>query len=240
MKKITSMILALAMVFTLCVSVFAEDPAPADPNKFETTATVNIPDIDVEVPTAAPLFINPLGFSVKIANGASATGDEEAYQVTKNQIVSPVFQIKNSSPMKLKVSVLGSAIADKATTGFTMTGAPIEVEKTDAEGNKGPNTANEVFIYAYFDKVSGEGTEATMKDPTSFTDAGTKAYALLKSAPATSATPTEVGEIAAAADGEPSILGFKFLGEVNQNAKADYQNGKSAAVSMTFTFKPVA
>lgn len=249
MKKITSLILALAMVFAMGVTVFAEDPAPADPNKFETTAKVNIPDIDVTVPTSAPLFINPLGFSVKVSDGTSATGDEEAYQVTKNQIVSPVFQIKNASPMKLSVSVIGSAVGPTGTGVFKMVGAPgIPEFETDTDGNivkdddgnNKPNTANQVFIYAYFDKVSGEGDEATMKDPAKYDATDTKAYALVPKALGSSDKPQAVGEIAAASDGEPTILGFKFLGEVNKNAAKDYVNDQTANITLTFTFKPVA
>jgi len=226
-KRLISMILALAMIFTLSVSVFAEDPA-ADPNDFKATATVKIPDIEVTVPAAPALFINPMGFDVLIATGAAATAETEANLKTNNKIVSPVNIITNASPMKLDVNVIGSVTPAETNKALAIVTAPIAAE----------DTKNSVFIWANFGTPTGDDGEEVLastayatpaEDATTFPQ-----LALTTKAPT---KPVNVGTVAKGGD-DPAKFAFQFLGDCNPNAKLDWNAGDSVEVKLVFSFKP--
>jgi len=234
MKKFTSLVLALAMILSMSVSVFAADPA--DPNEgnleFEGTATVKIPAIKVSVPKSATLFINPMGFEVAIATGDAATGEEEAYLKTNNQIVSPVNVIKNSSPMKLSVGVIGSiALAEGNTGGLALASAyPFSSE----------DTKNSIFVYANFGTPSGDdGAETLTAVPYSAPAADAASVPQLALTAKAPAKPVTVGEINKSTS-DPVKFAFQFLGACNPNAKNDWTGGDKVTVKLAFTFKPVA
>jgi hypothetical protein len=230
-KKFLSMVLALAMIFTLCVSAFAEDP---DPNEFKATATVKIPSISVTVPATAPLFINPMGFEVKIADGSAAGSEDEANTKTSSKIVSPLFIIKNASPMKLDVNVIGSVTPDSTNKALAIATAPIAAD----------DTKNSVFIYAQFGAVNGDDGEETFATaPGTYTAPQDTATTFPQLALTTKAPtkPVNVGTILKATDDTtPSKLGFQFLGGCTANPKADWNAGDKVDVSMIFSFKPSA
>jgi len=226
-KKFLSMVLALAMIFTLCVSAFADDP---DPNEFSATATVKIPSISVTVPSTQPLFINPMGFEVKIADGTAAGADDEANTKTSNKIVSPVFIISNASPMKLDVNVIASATPATTNKALTLATAPIATD----------DTKNSVFIYAQFGEVSGDDGEETLASASSSYTAPADSATTFPQLALTTKAPTKpvnVGTVAKGGD-DPAKFGFQFLGDCTANPKLDWNAGDSVDVKMIFSFKP--
>jgi hypothetical protein len=235
-KKFISLALALAMVFSMSVSVFASGGAAAtpaaDPNEFNATATVKIPDIDVTVPATAPLFINPMGFEVKIANGDVAENSDAAYEKTSNKIVSPVFIISNASPMKLDVNVIGSVTPAETNKALAIATAPITAE----------DTKNSVFIYANFGTPTGsEGQEVLAAPANGYTAPAENATTFPQLALTTKVPtkPVNVGQIAKST-GDATKLGFQFLGDCAANPKTDWNPGDKVDVKLIFSFKPVA
>jgi hypothetical protein len=229
-KKFLSMLLALAMILSMGVSVFAADEDPNEGNlSFEGTATVKIPAIKVSVPKTATLFINPMGFEVNIASGDAATSDDEDYAKTSNQIVSPVNIIKNSSPMKLSVGVIGSVTPADTNTALALSATPIGSD----------DTKNTVFIYANFGTPTGDDGEEVLAavDYAAPAENATSVpqLALTNKAPS---KPINVGTINAGGD-DATKFAFQFLGECNPNAKNDWNNGDKVTVNLAFTFKPV-
>jgi len=222
-KKFLSMVLALAMIFTLCVSAFADD-------EFKATATVKIPSITVTVPQTGTLFINPMGFTVKIADGEAASNDDEANTKTNSKIVSPIYTISNGSPMKLDVNVIGSVTPDSANKALTIATAPISSD----------DTKNSVFIYTQFGAVTGDDGEETFSPaPAAYTVPADSATTFPQLA-LTTKVPTKavnVGTVAAGGD-DPAKFGFQFLGDCTANPKLDWNAGDKVEVNLIFSFKP--
>lgn len=241
-KKFLAMIMALAMMFSLCVGAFADDPAPS--NNFEGTATVQIPTIAVSVTNSATLFINPMGFKVKLDGTAAAVTDADA-DTTTSKIVSPVNPIVNNSPMQLSVGVIGSVTPKEGNVALAINPTPIAAD----------DTKNSVFIYANF----GVPTYTAAVEASGDTPATPEKYVLASAnynadTPATLAlttkaptTPVVVGNVAAAtvsgtgddAVTTPGRYAFQFLGDCNPNAKNDWNAGDQVTVNLAFTFKPV-
>lgn len=245
-KKFLAMLMALAMMFSLCVGAFADDPAPApaaDPNAFQGTATVQIPTIAVSVTNTATLFINPMGFKVKLADGSAAAVTDEEETTTTSKIVSPVNPIVNNSPMQLSVGVIGSITPKETNVALALSPTPIAAD----------DTKNSVFIYANFgvptytaadDTATPPVTEKYVLAAADYSADTATTLALTNKAPT---TPVVVGNIAAAtvsgtgdsAVTTPGRYAFQFLGECNPNAKNAWNSGDQLTVNLAFTFKPV-
>jgi len=230
-KKFISLVLALAMVFSMSVSVFASGGAAAtpaaDPNTFTATAEVKIPPISVTVPSTQPLFINPMGFSVNIADGSAAAADATE-GITSNKVVSPVFEISNASPMKLDVGVIASAGTVSLAAGSTATAPTMSIASAPiADGD----TKNSVFIYANFGTPDNDGVLAEV--PYDAEKAATLAVT-----PKAPKDPTIVGTVNPGDGTDPTVFGFQFLGDCNANAKNEWTPGEKVTVTLVFSFKP--
>lgn len=274
-KKFLAMLMALAMMFSLCVGVFATDPDPEpDPEplssepvdgntSFSGDAEVQVPTISVSVPQTTTVFINPMGFLVKLEGGmASAEDAEDTDSVTTSKIVSPIVPILNNTPMELSVGVIGSVTPAATNVALAISPTPIGAD----------DTKNTVFVYTLFGKPhydppvdDDEDTEDVNEQAdekysweSNFTttyNATTPAANTLALTTKAPTTPVVVGKIEAAsytpasgddpdaddyeaAKTEPGRFAFQFLGDCNKNAKAAWNDGDKVTVALAFTFKP--
>jgi len=237
MKKITALFLAMLMAMALTVPAFAEDEEAASNEKeMEVTTTVKVPNIDVDVPTTGTIFINPMGFTVKLADGANATVEEANADASENvttseQIVSPISFITNKSAMKLDVKAYAYAVVGES--GVTISEEAI----ADSE------TGNKARVYAQFQTISADDKETTKKltrkDYAAPSDG--KGDTLLVGAAAPEDDPTYqiVGTMAPATgttEYEYTYLGFQFFGDVVQEPENDWADGAEFSVKLVFNF----
>lgn len=235
MKKMMSLFLAMLMVMALAVPAFAEEEE-APSNEMTVTTTVTVPPIDVDIPTTGKVFINPMGFIVKMDDGAKATVAEatatEGNVTSSEQIVSPVAFITNKSAMKLDVKAYAYA-----TVGDT--GIEVLTEAPAAD-----STSKQVFVYAQFDTVAASAKDTTKKLTKADyaapgTDGKSKTLAILAENPGTDATYQTVGTMAAATGTEAntlSYLGLQFFGKVVQEPEEAWTDGAHFDVKMVFKF----
>jgi len=254
-KKFLSILMALAMAFSVCVSAFAaasedltgivQGTTTGTENdlgntQFTATATVTIPDIEVVVPSTGTLFINPMGFELVVMKGEAATGDDKSstdIMTSSEQIISPAYVIENKSPMKLQVLANPLATVTTGTTTIASTAALTE------------STKNEVFIYAQFDQVDNTVTSFAIEDITpaskvAYTADGanaakTQGFVAVPSKALKDAV--EVGNIVAADnDNGSGFMTMQFFGACAGAPKADWDETTSLTVAVAFTFKPIA
>jgi hypothetical protein len=243
-KKFFSLVLALAMIFTMSISAFAgTSTTPA--NEFNATATVKMPTISVTLPTSpGALFINPMGFKLVVKDSSSsnakapgtAAGAADAANtditLSDEKVISPSYPIYNSTPMDLDVYVNPVA---------TLTGTPTALAIASDYPFATDSTKNEVFIYAQFNP------ENATKDPSSYVPSVTKTTFAkdtegLLAIPAKAVKdPTKVGTIIKATGDEAlGAMAMTFFGDCNSNAKLEWVDSEALTVTMTFTFKPAA
>lgn len=234
MKKVTALFLAMLMVMALAVPAFAEENA-GDPNKkeMEVTTTVKVPAIDVDVPTTGVVFINPMGFTVKLDDGAKATVAEatatENNVTTSEQIVSPVSFITNASAMKLDVKAYAYA-----------EDSDIEILEQAPQAN---STDQQVFVYALFSTVAADAKATTKKltkaDYAAPQNGAGNTLAVLAEDPGDDATYQVVGTMNPATgteDTAKTYLAYQFFGNVVQEPETEWEDGATFKVHMVFKF----
>lgn len=147
-KKILALILASAMTIGASMTAFAaNDTTLNDTTGLATgaevvgTADVNVPTIEVVVPTTSAIVINPFSIAYE-SQDKSVKGS--------SQIVSAEQTITNNSDVAIAVNVAALSAAPK-TAGDT---APKIV--TSAPGTK--STEKEIFLYL---EVQAPGTDGT-------------------------------------------------------------------------------
>lgn len=240
MKKMMSLFLAMLMVMALAVPAFAEEvEAPSNEKNMTVTTTVKVPAIEVDVPTTGKIFINPMGFTVKLADGGNATVEEAMADATENQttseqIVSPISLITNKSAMKLDVKAYAYATLASGST----------ISLVDTEAGVTGND-QKAFVYAQFQTIAADARETTYKLTkaayTAPTDGKSSTLAVKGSAPTeeSPATPQIVGTMAPASGtsaDEYTYLGFQFFGKVVQEPTTAWADGTTFDVSMVFNF----
>ena len=92
MKKITSMFLALVMALALTIPAFASS------GTVKVEGSIQVPTLNVVLPTTASMVMNPYNMSVKLdpRDPASAVND---------QIISPTMEVKNLSNIGVQVGI---------------------------------------------------------------------------------------------------------------------------------------
>jgi len=160
MKKMLSMIMAIAMVASLAVTAFADESFtvgsgeyPASENVTDTnkafTSTikskVKAPTIKVTIPTTNNVYLNPYKMSVALDENNNSN----------SEIVSIPTIIKSETDCKLAFSAV---VTGKASTGVTLEKA--SVKKDDGTDAK---KTNSVYMYVYFtsDSVTASTTSIT-------------------------------------------------------------------------------
>lgn len=161
MKKMLSMIMAIAMVASLAVTAFASSTSDSyvgvsggnpdastsenitDTNKAFTSTVkskVKAPTIKVTIPTTNNVYLNPYKMTVNVA------GSEKS-----DEIVGVPTVIKSASDCKLAFSAV---VTGKASTGVTLEKASVK----DSDG-KDTKKTNSVYMFVYF------GQAQTTTDP---------------------------------------------------------------------------
>ena len=233
MKKITSMFLALVMALSLAVPAFASS------GTVKVEGSIQMPTINVVLPTTASMVLNPYSMDVKLNPKDTTTYDD--------QVISPVMEVKNMSNIDMQVGIQIAGTKGKGDVKFA-TAAPAA------------NAANkEAFIYAVF-QIGAAGM--TITDPGNVTaDAANVAILDEPASGAAAATPKDVTNFetvaGAAADDDNTlaatvlntttnkqeaaptgVLGFRFFGSTSD--VTTWTEKDTLGATLTFKFTPVA
>lgn len=145
MKKVLSVVLALALVLAIAVPTFAT-PNVDDQTKMasgiENTMTggTKVPAIKVTVPTSGAVVLNPYSMGVKIgADGAMS--DNGTANITGNTVISPTYRITSQSDVEIKVNA--------SVTGEVPSGSEAAFAAATTHGAK-PTTTKSVYLVMDF------------------------------------------------------------------------------------------
>jgi hypothetical protein len=230
-KKITSLLLAMVMIFALAIPAFADDPTYSDKGTQSITAqgVTRTPTIQVAMPTmgANPFVLNPykLSFAVKL-NGSDTETAADA--VAAKQIVAPVYTITNGTGAYLTVDI----------TATGTVGGNLQLA-TAALGEKAATeTKNSVFcgLYAVARTGATATTEAALAVDANLITA-IKAGDATKKAALTLSPAT----VTYAEDGTPTVttanyIDFTFSGDAAQNPTTGWSSKDTLKVALAFTF----
>lgn len=234
MKKIISMMMALAMTLALAIPAFASSDVTistalnTNGHTFNVTGLTKTPTIKVYVPTAGAtdkLVLNPYALSFKF-------DDENANETAKKDqiITSPIF-LGSLSDVPL---VIGMNV--KATTA----GNVVLATKSLAEDTK--TTTNSVFIWG---QVVDAGTSATLPTvPTTFATAYDTTEGKTGSMILVGADVTRTGlytipactATTGAANNKWACV--KFFGDAVKAPTTPWANTDKVDLAITFTFTP--
>lgn len=221
MKKITSMFLALVMALALAIPAYAEET-------LQVEGTIQLPTVNVVLPTAASMILNPYELEVKL-NKNDATG-------VTDQIISPVMMVKNLSNIGIQVGVTAQGTLGRGEATFKSTTAAASTNK-------------EVFVYAMFQIGDDTMTDADFTAPTTPAD-GDRIVVLSDTAkPVTKLAPTDTAvksggdlNVLAATSGKTpaanGVLGFKFFGDASKTAA--WTDKDTVGATLVFTFTQIA
>lgn len=125
-KKLISTAMAGAMALSLSVPAFADD--------VKVEGSINLPTINMVLPTTASMIMNPYELNVKLN-----PRDPDETPVD-DQIISPLMTVKNLSNIGVKVAVSVQGTKGKGTAAFA----------TGTTQGSTKSTAKEAFVYAKF------------------------------------------------------------------------------------------
>lgn len=236
MKKVLSLVLALALVLGLAVPAFAtDDGTVSDVTKSYTTTITGvtpIPTIKLRIPATGGVVLNPYGMKVSLSmdeNGKpQATPDDT--DGSMDAIISATQVIESESEMELAVS---ATVTGKAATGVTF----LTKEATN-------ETTNSVYMYVGFkDIISTAAADfddavqaATIPStPVAVAKAGDPSDCVLISSKATTA---KVGTLELNASGKKSGLAFKLGGNAVSAPIKPWTDKMTAGATIAFTFSP--
>lgn len=233
MKKITSMFLALVMALSLTVPAFASS------GTVKVEGSIQLPTINVTLPTTASMIMNPYSMDVKLNPKDTTT--------VNDQIVSPVMEVTNLSNIDMQVGIQIAGAKGKGDAKFA------------AAAPTAGATDKEAFIYAVF-QIGAAGM--TISDPGNVTaDAANVAVLEEPASGATTATPKDVTNFETVAgtvadsnntlaatvlntttnkqEAAPTgVLGFKFFGTTSD--VTTWNDKDTLGATLTFKFTPVA
>lgn len=237
MKRLFSLLMALAMMATLSVSVFADDPTP----NFEAEGTVQLPTIDVTYAGGdGKVFVNPFGYPMAFddaaqaeiqATDAAATTYSEAIASThtSDKVFSPTYWIENNTTLPLAVYVNGKATPS---TGVTLATATVPAN----------STKKEVFLYATFKKVgTDEGCATWSSDKVvHFTPSTYSKNDKFNFVLASGYAKTEQFVInlpASTSQANKGKIAFQFTGSAAPNPTTPWGEGDTVDVALAFSYK---
>lgn len=125
-KKLISTAMAGVMALSLSVPAFADD--------VKVEGSINLPTINMVLPTTASMIMNPYELNVKLN-----PRDPDETPVD-DQIISPLMTVKNLSNIGVKVAVSVQGTKGKGTAAFA----------TGTTQGSTKSTAKEAFVYAVF------------------------------------------------------------------------------------------
>lgn len=214
LKKFASAVMAGVMALTLTAPAFASS------GKVDVAGSINLPTINVVLPTTASMVLNPYGLSVKL-NPKDTTETPST-----DTVLSPTMYVKNLSNIGIQVKATVAGTVGKGSNAQFLTAKPGSTDK-----DKG------AWVYVKFN-IQDDATTAIEKpatDPTLSGSSATHGTALV-SVIATGSDPTEVNgfgldaaastaaatinQLAPTATKDPAaggVLAFRFFGEAVQS-----------------------
>lgn len=148
-KKFLSLLMAGALTASLSAPAFAA----TDPNAVAVEGTIQLPTINVVLPTTASMILNPYQLNVKLDKN-DADGSEDG-------IISPLMTVKNLSNIGIQVGANVKGVVGKSSGAVFAT------------GTTATSTDKEAFVYAKFLKgnpdMSIDDLSAETTAPTSST-----------------------------------------------------------------------
>jgi hypothetical protein len=227
MKKLLSMMMALAMVASLALTAFASEEFtvtstdPTDANLTDSTKTVNstvkakvkAPTIKVTIPTQNNVFLNPYKMSVTVGNAAKT-----------DTIVAVPGRIKSESDVKLDFSAV---VTGKAASGVTLEKASAEAKKT-----------NSVYMYVYFKNTAAADTAvAAPETPVFNATTDTAADSILVQT--TASKSTKVLTLEAAAANSATYGAYLICGDIAKAPDSPWTDKHTVDVTIAFSIAPV-
>ena len=226
MKKIVSMFLALVMALALAAPAFASS------GKVDVAGSINLPTINVVLPTTASVIANPYKLDVKL-NPKDTTETP-----SNDQIISPLMVVKNLSNTGVQVGATVQGVLGKGS------------DATFAAASAASSTDKDIFIYAKFkigdadmgiDDIAAETTS-----PTSTTglivilDDTAQAVDQLDPGDAAAASVSATGNVLAGTNDAKNpdangVLGFRFFGDMGKVTTWTDKDTVSATIAFTFT-----
>jgi len=225
MKKLLSLLMAIAMVASLASTAFASDfevgpTDPNDPNLTDSTKTVTStvkskiksPTIKVTIPTTNNVFLNPYKMKVEVDNVAKY-----------DEIVSIPGTIKSESDVKLDFSAV---VTGKAASGVTLEKASV-----------GTKTTNSVYMFVYFANAADANAVKALTPPASpvFSGAGTNAIVVQ----GTASKSTKVLTLEAAPENGATFGGFGIGGDIVAAPTTPWTDKHTVDVTIAFSIAPV-
>ena len=237
MKKITSMMLALVMVFAMMIPAFASDYSDKGTQSITAQGVTRIPTIAVIMPTIGtnPLVLNPykLAFSVSLNGGTAISGGA----VSSTQVIAPVYTITNGTGVPMTVDITATG-----TPGGNLQLATAALgDKVDTE------TKNSVYCglyaatrsyYASENTRSVVPTQAALKADSNFVVAIKSGDATKKAALTTAAatvTYSDEGTATPEATGV-NYIDFTFAGDAASNPTTAWSTKDTLKIAVAFTF----
>ena len=217
MKKIISMFLALVMALALAVPAFATS------GTVKVDSSLQLPTLNVVLPTTASMIMNPYKMEVKVNPKDTTT--------VNDQIVSATMEVKNLSDIDVQVGIkVQGTIKNTADT-----------KPAFAAGTTASSSAKEAWIYVAFEIGN---TGMTVSD-TNGTGGGTVVLTTAEQEVtdfASNASPASGNTLKASANKKDpatnGVLGFKFFGDISP--VTSWTDKDTMAANIAFTFTPVA
>lgn len=231
MKKLVSMFLALVMALSLTIPAFASS------GTVKVEGSIQVPTLNVVLPTTASMILNPYSMDVTLVKGEAAVHD---------QVISPVMEVTNLSNIGIQVGVqiagtkgkgdvtFSNASTATSTTKNAFIYAVFKIGATGMTIADPTNVTADAANVAILDEPAAGSTTGTLKDVTNFeTTAGAAADADNTLA-ATVLDPVSNKQVAA----PTGVLGFKFFGDTSP--VTTWTDKDILGATLAFTFTPVA
>lgn len=248
MKKVISLVLALALVLAVAIPAFATSTTLTDPSKLATGGTVKVDcetsvgKIKVVIPTAGKVIVNPYALKYTgTVNGKELTAETD-------QIIYPTQYISSVSTSKLEVYAnITGTVAGNA----KLVTALFDPDREIAAGTKVANNAFVVFqtVAASDGDVTGTFTAPTFAgiDENTDYDPNDTTKVVSNLVVSTKGTTTKVGELAALENAANEIdmnkaknLAFRLTGVTEKNPDTPWTDKDKITASIVFTFVPKA
>ncbi len=216
-KKLISTAMAGVMALSLSVPAFASS------GTVKVDGSIQLPTINVVLPTTASMVMNPYKMSVKL-------DPKDPASAVQDQIVSSTMEVKNLSNIDVQVGI-------KVTGTIKNTTDTAPAFKTSSAAS---SSTKEAYIYAVFEigdtgldvaDTNGAGDNTVVlstneTDVTNFAPGAASAANTLKASADLKAPATD------------GVLGFKFFGDVAP--VTTWTDKDTMAATIAFTFTPVA
>lgn len=233
MKRFFAM--AMAGVMTLSMGTVAFAAASDATQTLDIAGTVQAPTLNVVIPTAGSVVINPYGLEYE-----AGTDDEGDPIIKTDQIISPEDYIYNAGDVAVQAS---------ATVKATVAGKAVIAAKAPSEtySTTKPDTTKSVYLYAEFSNVvdhdgliTDPSTEVKGVDTFTFTDGYVAEDDILVSAKgATKTNAFTLDKVTGETDSEVTkVVAFRLAGEANGKAATAWTAEDSVTVNVTFDFLP--